>query len=252
MALSFGANASVYDRLRPGYPAAALDWALDGAAAGAVLDLGAGTGRLTAELAGRGLDVVAVEPDPQMRAVLAARLPAVTVSSGFAEDLPLADGSLDAVFVGQAFHWFRRPDADYEIARVLRPGGLVAVLTNVNPACADFEAVLHQRVLGVSQPSLARGGLGLASDAFAPSRETLVDNPQRLSRADFLRLPSTWSWVATAAPDARARLAVEASRLADEIASPDGYVTMPYATRVVTSRVSAGYRGGRAGAPPTR
>jgi SAM-dependent methyltransferase len=233
MALSFGARAGAYDRLRPGYPAAALDWATEAADIGIALDLGAGTGRLTMPLVERGFQVVAVEPDDQMRDVLARRLPETTVDSGFAEDIPLPGGSVDAVFVGQAFHWFTRPAADYEIARVLRPGGILAVLTNVNPDDANFEDVLHRLVLGVAQASLAHGAAGLASDVFTDERETLIGNPQRLARADFLALPFTWSWVATASEEVRRQVSTEAERLADQIHSPNGTITMPYSTRVI-------------------
>jgi SAM-dependent methyltransferase len=168
-----------------------------------------------------------------MRVVLARRLPGVPVAAGTAEGIPVAAGSMDAVFVGQAFHWFARPAADHEIARVLRPGGMVAVLTNVNPDGADYEDLLHRRVLGAAQPSLAHAAAGLAEDFFTGECETLVPNPQVLSREDFLTLPATWSWVATAREEQRQRVAVEAERLADEIQSPDGTITMPYATRVV-------------------
>jgi SAM-dependent methyltransferase len=233
MALSFGANAEEYDRLRPGYPVAALDWATARADIRAALDLGAGTGLLTRSLVDRGFAVIAVEPDEQMRGALARRVPGVTVHSGYAEDIPLPAASVDAVFVGQAFHWFTRPAADHEIARVLRPGGVLAVLTNVNPDDANFEDILHCRVLGAPQPSLAHDVVALAADAFTEQSETFVDNPRPLSRADFLRLPATWSWVATASPERRRQVATEAERLADQIQSPGGVITMPYCTRVI-------------------
>jgi SAM-dependent methyltransferase len=233
MALSFGANAADYDRLRPGYPAAALDWAVAGADVRTALDLGAGTGLLTKSLVDRGFDVIAIDPDDQMRAVLASRLPGVTVRAGYAEDIPQSTASVDVVFVGQAFHWFTRPAADHEIARVLRPGGIVTVLTNVNPDDANFEDMLHRRVRGVAQPSLVHHDIRLAAELFADESETLIGNPRPLPRADFLKLPSTWSWVATASEDERRQVAIEAQRLADRIQSPDAIITMPYSTRVI-------------------
>src|SRR6202035_3138514 len=115
---SFGPVAATYDRVRPGYPHDAVTWSLaDGVrnVAGRqgegrrvrlrVLDIGAGTGALTHHLVSRGLDVVAVEPDPQMRAVLAERVPRADVRAGSAEDLPLEDGEIDAVVGGQMWHW---------------------------------------------------------------------------------------------------------------------------------------------------
>lgn len=123
---SFGAAADVYDRSRPGYPVDAVRYVLpDGARR--VLDLGAGTGKLTGVLLDLGLDVVAVEPSAQMRALLPAR---AEVLAGTAESVPLEDGSVDAVLVGQAFHWFDADLALPEIARVLRPGGTLGLLWN--------------------------------------------------------------------------------------------------------------------------
>jgi SAM-dependent methyltransferase len=92
-----------------------------------VLDLGAGTGKLTSGLLALGLEVVAVEPSPKMRALIA---PSADVRAGTAEAIPLEDAAVDAVFVGQAFHWFDRDPALAEIVRVLRPGGTVALLWN--------------------------------------------------------------------------------------------------------------------------
>ncbi|MFC0030741.1 class I SAM-dependent methyltransferase [Micromonospora chaiyaphumensis] len=131
-ALSFGAAAADYDRFRPRYPEEALRWALNGLAAPArVVDLGAGTGILTRGVLALGLQVVPVEPDPGMRAQLAAATPGTTALAGSAESVPLPDGSADAVLVGQAYHWFDREPAHAEIARVLRPGGTFAPIWNV-------------------------------------------------------------------------------------------------------------------------
>lgn len=234
MALSFGSSATIYDRLRPHYPDAAIDHAIAAAAIADAVDLGAGTGLLTAALAARGLAVTAIEPDVEMAALLSVRLPGVRVEIATAERMPLPDASVDAVFAGQAFHWFARPGADREIARVLRPGGIVAILTNVNPDDANWEDLLHRAVLGVAQPSLAHETVGLEPDLFADETERLVPNPQRLPVADFLRLPTTWSWVATATPAQRAQVDAAARQLVQRIADPGGTtVTMPYRTRVV-------------------
>jgi SAM-dependent methyltransferase len=122
-ATSFGARAAEYERGRPSYPEAALRWCLaDGARQ--VLDLGAGTGKLTRVLLGLGLEVTAVEPLPEMRAYIPGAL------GGSAEEIPLPDASVDAVFAGQAFHWFDPDRAMPEIVRVLRPGGTVGLVWN--------------------------------------------------------------------------------------------------------------------------
>lgn len=126
-ALSFGAAADVYALARPGYPAEALRSVLPEGAR-RVLDLGAGTGKVTAGLLDLGLQVVAVEPDEAMRAHVDAR---ATVLAGTAEDLPVEDNSVDAVVVGQAWHWFSLPQAVASVLRVLRPGGTLGLLWNV-------------------------------------------------------------------------------------------------------------------------
>jgi SAM-dependent methyltransferase len=126
LARSFDDTAAAYELGRPGYPAAAIEWWVRQGAfppGGTVLDLAAGTGKLTRSLVGRGCAVVAVEPLANMRAELAAALAEVRLFDGSAEAIPLPDGSVDAVFVAQAFHWFDQPAALAEIHRVLRPGG---------------------------------------------------------------------------------------------------------------------------------
>lgn len=125
----FGTIAEDYGRLRPAPCAAAVDWLLP-EGCGRVLDLAAGAGTLTALLAQRVPEVVAVEPDDRMRAVLSARNPGVTSLKGTAEEIPLPDGGLDAVVVSSAWHWFDTERAVPEIARVLRPGGRLSVVWN--------------------------------------------------------------------------------------------------------------------------
>ena len=128
---SFGAAASAYAEHRPDYARAALRWAVEPAPGPRVLDLGAGTGKLTVALVELGAEVVAVEPDPAMLAELRRTLPAVRALAGSAEAIPLADASVDAVLAGNALHWFDMDVAGPEIARVLAPGGVLAGLWNV-------------------------------------------------------------------------------------------------------------------------
>jgi SAM-dependent methyltransferase len=127
--LSFDGVAEEYEQTRPSYPPALLD-ALPLDADATVLDLGAGTGKLTRVLAERYRDVTAVEPLANMRAMLERVVPGVTALAGSAERIPLDDGSVDGVFAAQAFHWFDKPVALPEIVRVLRPGGVFAIVWN--------------------------------------------------------------------------------------------------------------------------
>ncbi|MGH3759759.1 class I SAM-dependent methyltransferase [Actinophytocola sp.] len=143
---AFGATAAAYAEHRPDYPAEGIRWGL-AAAAGpvrTVLDLAAGTGKLTAGLLAMGVEVTAVEPDAEMLAELSARFPTVRALDGTAERIPLPAGSVDAVVVGQAFHWFDRKRALAEIARVLRPGGAVAALWNDDDESVEWVAGLGE------------------------------------------------------------------------------------------------------------
>lgn len=128
--LSFGSAAAAYERGRPSYPPEAIDWLLP-AGARQVLDLGAGTGKLTTRLVERGLDVVAVDPIPEMLEVLRNALPKTRALLGTAEGIPLPDNSVDAVLIAQAWHWVDPALAIPEVARVLRPGGRLGLVWNI-------------------------------------------------------------------------------------------------------------------------
>jgi SAM-dependent methyltransferase len=130
-ATSFGAAAVAYSEHRPDYAEAAVRWAVSESPGARVLDLGAGTGKLTGTLLATGLKASAVEPDPAMLAELRRTLPGVTALPGSAESIPLPDASVDAVVAGNAMHWFDMAVAGPEIARVLVRGGVLAGLWNV-------------------------------------------------------------------------------------------------------------------------
>lgn len=149
-ASSFGAAAADYDAYRPSYPDAVVDWMLGETtfsfAPRTVVDVGAGTGKLTDSLVARGLDVIAIEPDAAMLGVLQARHPEVRWLQGSAEQIDLPTGSVHTAVVGQAWHWMDADAASAEIARVLRPGGALAAAWNSeDPAeaswLAEFDSV---------------------------------------------------------------------------------------------------------------
>jgi len=152
-ATSFGGQAAAYAQERPDYPDAAVEWALAPVADRSpvkVLDLGAGTGKLTEVILRHRRDVVAVEPDAAMRAELRRTLPEATVLEGSAERIPLPDASVDAILVGQALHWFDLDRAIPEMARVLSSGGVVAGLWNMDddrvPWVAGYKDVCRSQV----------------------------------------------------------------------------------------------------------
>jgi len=148
-AASFGPAAALYERGRPPYPPEALDWLLPPGAQ-RVVDLGAGTGKLTRQLAVRGLDVVAVEPSDGMRAELTRVLPGIPALAGTAEQIPLPDGSVDAVLFAQAWHWVDPPRAVPEVARVLAPGGTLGLVWNRRDERTGWVAELNQ-IIGESR-----------------------------------------------------------------------------------------------------
>ncbi len=147
----FAKAASVYEGARPEFPAAAIDWLcehLQITSETRVLDLAAGTGRMTQPLYARTRSVIAVDPVPQMRAVLQAALPEVEALDGTAEAIPLPDSSVGAVVVAQAFHWFDPKPAVAEIARVLEPGGRLGLVWHSpdrsDPLQQEFRAIVEQ------------------------------------------------------------------------------------------------------------
>lgn len=188
-ARSFGSAAAAYAAYRPGYAAAAIDWALAPVRDRKVLrvlDLGAGTGILTRQLIALGVNVIAVEPDEAMRAELLGRTVGAAALAGSAEAIPLPDNRVDAVLVGQAFHWFDAAKAMPEIARVLNRGGVLAALWNLDDDRVEWVDGLH-RFLGDEAKYRSGTSLALPSDprfgpadradfpnAFPRTRESLV------------------------------------------------------------------------------
>ncbi|WP_121010687.1 class I SAM-dependent methyltransferase [Saccharothrix australiensis] len=151
---SFGAHAHAYAEHRPDYPAPAIRWALSPLGPGAheVLDLAAGTGKLTGGLVAEGHHVTAVEPDESMLSELVRRHGGVRALPGTAERIPLPDATVDAVLVGQAFHWFDPARALPEIARVLRPGGVLAGLWNGDDVEVPWVAEFNRITRGGTEP----------------------------------------------------------------------------------------------------
>jgi SAM-dependent methyltransferase len=154
-ATSFGSVAESYDRVRPGPADDALDWLVP-PGCGLAVDVAAGTGLFTRALIGRASQVVAIEPDERMRAVLAERSPEVRVLAGWGEQMPLPDGCADGVFVSTAWHWLDPVLAVPEIARVLRPGGRLGVIWTSRDRREDWVAELDLlRLPGVDDPPSA-------------------------------------------------------------------------------------------------
>ena len=231
-----------YARARPGYPREAVEWVLEDAHGRQVVDLAAGTGKLTAALVDVGAAVVAVEPLDEMRAALRASVPGVEALAGTAERIPLPDGSADAIVVGQAFHWFDPAVALAEIARVLRPGGRLGLLWTLRDGTVPWITELD-RILDWPADVVGRAGeLGRAEVAGHPrfdgAEERTFPNPEPFTAGRLVDWAASTSGVAT-------RPAAEREALLEAVAElparhPDlrGRATfpMPYSVVAIRSR----------------
>lgn len=242
-AVGFERGAADYERGRPGYPPAAIDLLATQLSLGPgrrVVDLAAGTGKLTRSLVALGADVTAVEPVDAMRAQLERALPGVPVLAGTAERLPLADGSVDAVVVAQAFHWFDVPRAAAEIRRVLVPAGGLGVIRNIwdrdVPWVDELQRLLREGEGHEPQHPSSEWRAELeATGLFQPTAEQAVPNPVRSDRAGFRARLASLSFVASMPPPARDALLDDAEALVEArgVVGPGGEIVTPYVTRVM-------------------
>nr|WP_281276157.1 class I SAM-dependent methyltransferase [Flexivirga caeni] len=235
-----------YERGRPEYPAAVCD--LAGLAPTAtVLDLAAGTGKFTRQLVSRFERVVAVEPDDGMRRMLAAGCPEAEVLDGSADRLPVADESVDAIFVAQAFHWFDNAATLAEFARVLRPGGTVVVTWNVAdgqvtpeiPAIEELLAPIWPEDFGLPLDMMSGDWsptcwqLPFARATFSPIRTAQLPNPQSLDREGLAAFFGSMGWIANLPEMERDRLlAAIRSKLAFD------HYLLPWQTRLQWTRLA--------------
>jgi SAM-dependent methyltransferase len=238
-ARSFDLAAEEYEATRPSYPEEILAL-LPIANDASVLDLGAGTGKLTRVLARRFAHVTAVEPLDGMRGILERVVPGVEALPGSAERIPLDDASVDAVFAAQAFHWFDHDRAIPEIARVLRPGGILALVWNggddsrpnpLPPAYLDYLRELRrERSTLDDTPSwrelIARG-------PFEEPRQAAVAHDHVLDRAGHLDNARSVSWIASREPDERERVIARLGELL-----PEGVYAVPNLANVLWARRS--------------
>jgi SAM-dependent methyltransferase len=243
-ALGFDRVADVYERARPEYPPAAIDAlaARLGAAPGrCIVDLGAGTGKLTLPLLATGSDVVAVEPMPSMREQLQARVADewrdhLDVIDASAEQLPLADGGVDGAAAAQAFHWFDPVPALAEVHRILAPGGWFAVVHNRRDLTTGPQAALEDllRAHRADTPSWVDTSWSdplETAEGFAPPELLTFHNVQRLHGEDFVGRVASVSFVAKL-PDATRREVLEAAGLLFTMLERDGVVELEYVTEL--------------------
>jgi len=240
-AKTFGGIADVYERTRPGYPDDAVRW-MTGTTPGTVLELGAGTGKLTASLVAHGHAVVATDPAAQMLKPLRKRLKGARVAQARAERIPLASSSVDTVVSAQAFHWFDPEPSLAEIARVLRPGGTLALVWNRRDETVPWVRRLG-RLIGSEQPEdptevLEDSGLydGIEHHSFR--------HWQEVHRDSLVGLVESRSAVADLPEDERKALLAKVGELYDDYGRGHDGMLLPYHCEAFRCRVSglANYR----------
>jgi ubiquinone/menaquinone biosynthesis C-methylase UbiE len=214
---SFDSVADTYERTRPGYSDAAIEWVAQRYPLSRVLDLGAGTGKLTRQLVAHGAEVIAVEPGEAMRAVLERMVPEATSLAGSAESIPLPDASVDVVTAAQAFHWFRTEEALAEIHRVLKPGGGCALISNEWDDKDQLVRELGEILARLRPDGTHRGDQAFAaiesSPLFGDRQEQQFPHGERLDADGLVGLMSSISAVAAASPAEQSRVEAEVRAL---------------------------------------
>jgi ubiquinone/menaquinone biosynthesis C-methylase UbiE len=255
LARSFGGAADEYERGRPGYPAAAIDRVAAELGLGegsVVVDLAAGTGKLTRDLVPRFGRVIAIDPLDAMLARLLEVAPAAETMRGSAEAMPLEDAGADAVLVAQAFHWFDGEAALAEIARVLGPRGGLGLLWNSSPWelregpwFAALDDLLEENRVDLA--TAKRHGSGLwrrtfeRDQLFEPLQHAAYRHEQRVPRGDFLAGLASRSYIATLAASKRASVLEQIDALLERNDAPmaGSTVTVPLTTAVFWTRKRA-------------
>ncbi len=251
-AQSFDSAATAYERGRPGYPVAALERAIAelGLAGDAtVVDLGAGTGKLTRDLVTRFARVIAVEPLERMLAQLVEAVPGAEALSGDAHAIPVESGSAAALFAGQAFHWFSDHEALAEIARVLEPAGGMALIWNTSPWEIREGSWFNALADLLEDQSLDRSGLHRhtymhwheifeTDELFEPLAYAAFEHSHELSRQDFIETMASRSYIASLGAERQAEVLGEIDGLFERDDAPieNGLVQVPLRTDVFWTR----------------
>ncbi|MCU1584775.1 MAG: ycgJ 1 [Microbacteriaceae bacterium] len=236
---SFGRAVDEYERARPRYPDAAIDWVIP-AGARVALDLGAGTGKFTRSLVARGLEVTAVEPDDVMRVALSSALPTVRAVPGTGEEIPLPDRSVDVVTVAQAWHWMDPARATAEIARVLRPGGTIALVWNIRDETVAWVQRLSE-IMGSSEAERFVAGAVEIGAPFGPLETHVVEWSNEIDGGSLVSLVASRSYLITADEERRTRVldAVRELVATDPALAGRERFELPYKTMLYRARLPA-------------
>lgn len=238
MARSFGAAAQAYEEGRPDYPAEAVAWMLEDAGPRPrVADVGAGTGKLTRVVARLAGDVIAVEPDAAMLDRLRGAVPGVETLIGTAEQMTLPDESLDAVMLGQAWHWVDPAAGSREIGRVLKPGGVLGLIWNIRDEEVPWVARLTKIMKGSHAEELLADGGPLVAQPFDSLERRTWSWSRAVTRATLTAMVLSRSYIITAPAAERGRIERDIAALFDEIgAVGEASVDLPYLTHAFRTR----------------
>lgn len=239
LSTSFGAEAHNYELGRPDYPFEAVAWMLETLPTGShrIADVGAGTGKLTRVLVkAPDAEIVAVDPDAEMLATLRDAIPGVPTFIGTAERLPLPDASLDAVVLGQAWHWVDPVRGSAEIGRVLRDGGVLGLIWNIRDQRVDWVRRLTAIMHGShAEVMLADGGPEVAPP-LGPLEEQTWEWVRPITRDLLHRMASSRSYIITAPDEEKQRIRRDLDSLFDELGlEGDATIDLPYVTRAFRS-----------------
>ncbi len=230
---AFAAGGPQYDELRPGYPDAAVQWLVGSTPAGArVADIGAGTGKLTAQLVDRGFDVVAVDPSEDMLDQLRRRLPSVQIHVGRGESTSLAPGSVDLATFAQSWHWVDVAAGTAELHRIIRPGGAVAMVWNFLDVRVDWVAELAAiwHTLATRESIDATRHVPALGEGFPPVQTTTVDWEHTTSINALAALVTTRSYYLTAAADQQQQIRDRVTAFVQDRFAGQATVGLPYRT----------------------
>lgn len=237
-ATSFGAAADHYEAARPDYPFDAVAWMLENLPHGSrrIADVGAGTGKLTRVIAAApDAEVVAIDPDPAMLAKLRESVPGVPTFTGTAEQLPLPDAGLDAVVLGQAWHWVDPVAASAEIGRVVRSGGTLGLIWNIRDEREDWVRRLTEIMHSSAAENMVNGPGAQGPQIAPPFGDIEIGRwewKRPMKRAQIHRMAASRSYLITASAEERADIARAMDQLFDELGLGDAEATidLPYVT----------------------
>ncbi|WP_426184219.1 class I SAM-dependent methyltransferase [Microbacterium sp. TWP3-1-2b2] len=236
-ATSFGAAADHYEAARPEYPFEAVAWMLENLPHGScrIADVGAGTGKLTRVLiSAPDAEVVAIDPDPAMLAKLRESVPGVPTFTGTAEHLPLPDSALDAVVLGQAWHWVDPVPASAEIGRVVRPGGTLGLIWNIRDESEEWVRRLTEIMHSSSAENMVNGPTSRGPQIAGPFGRIEVERwewVRPMTREQVHRMADSRSHLITASDAERHGIHDDMDTLFDTIGMyGDATIDLPYVT----------------------